>query len=263
MKNVVRVGAVSPSIKGDRFEVMKKYVEGQDLDLIVFPEEFFGTDFVTDKPTYISREEVVREVSALAKDNDVHIVTGFLEAIGDGKFYNEALLFSPEGLVGTHTKTVLTEGEINSGCLAGDKVEVFNTKIGKIAMFICWEVWFPELSRIAALKGAEIICFPTGTDINVKKDKAWLTLWWARAVENDVYVVQSINAKGSITSVIYSPEKILAIGRKEGMITAELDMDRLKKMREGTVKTRIESALLKRRSPFLRKIGETIISNAK
>jgi hypothetical protein len=185
MKKGIRVGAVSPSIKGDRFKVMKKYVERQDLDLIVFPEEFFGTDFVTDKPTYIPLEDVVREV------------------------------------------------------------------------------WFPELSRIAALKGAEIICFPTGTDINVKKDKAWLTLWWARAIENDVYVVQSINAKGSVTSVICSPEKILAIGRKEGMITAELDMDKLKKIREGSVKTRIESALLKRRSPFLRKIGETMISNTR
>lgn len=259
---MVKVGAVSPPIKGDRFEVMRKYVEGQNLDLIVFPEEFFGIDFVTDKPTYISREEVIREVSALAKDNDVHIVAGFLEAIGDGKFYNEALLFPPEGLVGTHIKTVLTESEISSGYLAGNKVEVFNTRIGKIATLICWEVWFPELSRIAALKGAEIICFPTGTDINVKKDKAWLTLWWARAIENDVYVVQSINAKGSVASVICSPEKILAIGRKEGMIIAELNMDRLKKIKEGAVRTRIEPALLKRRSLFLRKIGERMVSNA-
>jgi hypothetical protein len=38
----IKVGAVSPSIKGDRFEVMRRYVEGQDLDLIVFPEEFLG-----------------------------------------------------------------------------------------------------------------------------------------------------------------------------------------------------------------------------
>ena len=257
---IVRVGAVSPSIEGDRFKVMHRYVESRDLDLIVFPEEFFGTDFVTGRPTHVSKAEVVKKVSTLAREYDVYIVTGFWHVLRNGNSYNEALLFSPEGLVGTHIKTVVTEDEMSSGCLPGDKVEVFDTRIGKISMLICWEVWFPELARIAALKGAEIICFPTGEDISVEKDKAWVTLWWTRAIENDVYVVQSINAKGSVASVICGPEKILAISRKEGMITAELDMDRLKKIREGTVETRIEPALLKRRSPFLRKIGDKIMS---
>jgi predicted amidohydrolase len=203
---------------------------------------------------------VVQKVSSLAKENNVHIVTGFLEALRNGKFYNEALLFSPKGFVGAHIKTVPYEDEIASGCLAGDKVEVFDTIIGKISMLICWEVWFPELARIAALKGAEIICFPTGENISLRRDKAWITLWWARAIENNAYVIQSINAKGAVTSVICGPEMILSIGKKEGIITAELDMDRLRKIREGTIETRIEAALLKRRSPFLKKIGNKMIS---
>jgi len=257
----VKVGAVSPSCKGDRFQVMKEYIESKDLDLICFPEEYLGFDFNKWKPTYVSKEEVVTKVSELARKNDVHIVTGFLELIKKRpreKFFNKALLFSPKGLVGTYIKTNPTQGEIEHGQVPGNKVDVFETEIGKIAMLICYEVWFPELSRIAALKGAEIICFPTGIDIG-KEDKTWQTLWWARAIENNAYVVQCINAKNSVISVICGPEKILACSEKEGMITAELDLDRLRKIREGKVETEIEPALLKRRNAFLRKIGKKML----
>lgn len=255
----IKVGAVSPSCYGARFQVMQKYIEGKNLDLIVFPEEYFGTDFVTGEPTYIAKEDVVNNVSKLAKDNDVHIVTGFLEALKNGRFHNEALLFSPEGLVGTYIKTTPYVNELES-LFPGSEVKVFETKIGKISMLICWEVWFPELARIATLKGAEIICFPTGQDISTTNDRAWLTLWQARAIENDVYVIACVNAKGAVTSMICGPEGTLAIGEREGIITAELNMDRLEEIREGTVKTQIEPALVRRRSPFLRKIGDKMLS---
>lgn len=257
----IKVGAVSPSCKGDRFQVMKEYIKGGNLDLVVFPEEYFGNDWYKGEPTYITRKEVVGRVSKMAKENNVHIVTGFLEAFGrgrQGKFWNKALLFSPTGLVGEYVKTTLIEREIEHGQTPGNKVSVFNTEAGKIAMLICWEVWFPELSRIAALEGAEIICFPTGIDIG-KEDKTWQTLWWARAIENNAYVITCVNAKNSVISVICGPEEILACSEREGMITAELNLGRLRKIREGKVETEIEPALLKRRSAFLRKIGKKML----
>ena len=260
----VKAAAVSPPIKGDRLQVMKRCIEEKTLDLAVFPEEYFGYDWYRSQYTYITKEEVVNGVSDIAEQNNLHIVAGFLESTGTSprKFWNKALLFSPSGLVGEYIKTTLGEWDISHGQLPGNKIEVFDTEIGKIAMLICWEVWFPELARIAALKGAEIICFPTGYDIGIE-DKAWQTLWWARAIENNAYVIECVNAKGSVISSIYSPEKILARSREEGVITADLDIEHLRKLREGNIETEIEPALIRRRSTLLKEVGCKMMNASK
>lgn len=129
----IKAAAVSPSIKGDRLQVMKKNIEGKNLDLAVLPEEYFGYDWYRRQPTYITKEKVVNNVSNIAEQNNLHIVTGFLESTGESseKFWNKALLFSPNGLVGEYTKTTLTDWEIKHGQLLGKKIEVFDTKIAR------------------------------------------------------------------------------------------------------------------------------------
>lgn len=254
----IKVGAVSPSPYGDRFRVMGKYVENNCVDLICFPEEFFGYDFINKKPTFVPKIEVVKKVSKLARENNMLIVTGFLESVKNG-FYNKSLLISPTGLLGEYTKINPTKEELKKGHMPGKKIRVFNTKLGKISMLICYEAWFPELARIATYKGAEIICFPTGLDVGGLRDKNWLMLWWARAIENTAYVIGCVNAIGKVSSMICGPEKILALKQKSGVSVAELDLGRLRKIREGKIKANTEMALLKRRTDFLKKLENRMV----
>jgi len=257
----IRVGAVSPPVEGDRFETMRKYIEKKKLDLVCFPEEYFGWDYVKGKPTYIKKREVVERVSEIARQNKTYIITGFLELAKKSpkRFWNETLFFSPEGLIGTHIKIALTPNEIKKGYLAGDKVDVFTTKIGKISPLICYEVWFPEIARIAVLNGAEILSFSSGVNIG-KRDKQWKVLWWSRAIENNAFVIACVNAKDGVTSIICGPEKILACKYREGMAIAELDLSNLRKIREGKSNVKItEIALLNRRGKFLKRIGNRML----
>jgi predicted amidohydrolase len=236
----IRVGVVSTDFVGDRFQIMEDYIKGAELDLICFPEGFFGLrdenlQFI--EPFSIGR--IVEKVSRFSNDYNVHIVTGFLEPIEKDtkRYWNKALLFSPEkGLIGTYTKTTPTPAELKKGIQPGRQIKVFKCKIGKIAMLLCFEVWFPELARIARLKGAEILCFPSAGDIAPMMDR-WETLWKARAIENNVYVLGCLNAEKTAMSMICGPEGVIASSCNKGIIQATLDLDRLKKIRRGELET--------------------------
>ena len=260
----IKAGVVSTSFAGDRFQKMERYVKSEKLDMVCFPEGYFGiTDEQLRHIELFSSPEVVQKVSRLSKDYGVHIVVGFLELARTRpkkRYWNKALLFSPEkGLVGTYTKTTPTPGEIKQGIMAGNQIKVFKTRIGSIAMLICFEVWFPELARIATLRGADIICFPSGGDISRMIDR-WETLWKVRAIENNVYVIGCLNDDKIASSIICGPEGVIASSHSKGMITAILDLQRLNEIRRGEVETETQfvPALLRRRGQFLKEVGRKL-----
>ncbi len=96
----------------------------------------------------------------IAKARDLYIVAGIAERDGD-ELYNSAVVIGPEGYIGTFRKVHLWNEEalyFEPGNLG---FPVFNTPIGRIGTFICYDGWFPESYRLCALQGADIICIPT------------------------------------------------------------------------------------------------------
>ena len=120
----------------------------------------------------------------------------------------------------------------------GDDVTVVDTELGKIGLLICSELWVPELARMEMLLGAEIIICPVNGLHHVQPHETlstWHAICRARAAENLVYVITTQNifvkeAKG--VANIAGPEQMLAQSIKPGILTAELDMDRLRQLRE-------------------------------
>ena len=111
--------------------------------------------------------------------------------------------------------------------------QVVNTRLGKIGMLVCSEVYVPELSRVLALQGADVIVYPAGGAIN-ELLATWRTLLWARAIENLVFTVASQNlyaADEQGVGQIAAPEQILAAAPGEGLLLADLDLDRLEYLR--------------------------------
>ncbi len=95
-----------------------------------------------------------------AKRLDMHIVAGITERDGE-VFYNSAVIVGPSGYVGRYRKVHLW-GEEALYFAPGDLgFPVFDTPVGKIGCQICYDCWFPESFRIAALQGAELLCVPT------------------------------------------------------------------------------------------------------
>ncbi len=109
----------------------------------------------------------------------------------DGKLYNTAFLFTPEGEIHTQDKIHRTRWEKEKwNTDNGDALRVFETPFGKIAILICYDIEFPELARRVAEEGAEIVFVPSCTDDR----QGFLRVRYcchARAIENQIYVAMT------------------------------------------------------------------------
>ncbi|MFV0444445.1 MAG: GNAT family N-acetyltransferase [Planctomycetaceae bacterium] len=124
----------------------------------------------------------------LAVKFDVNIIGGSQFVIEDGYLYNVSYLFRRDGTLGKQDKIHITPSERKWwGVTPGRHVNVFDTDCGVISILICYDIEFPELVRIAAQKGAQIIFVPFNTDTR----SGYLRVRncaLARCVENHVYV---------------------------------------------------------------------------
>lgn len=180
---------------------------GRENDLIVFPELVIQ-GYVREKDynfeiRYCEAAETLpgpttERVAELAKEYDCYAAFGIAEKSNiDGLLYNSIALVGPEGFVGASRKMHLASIE-KDYFLLGEESCVYQTKIGKIGMMICYDLFFPETARILALKGAEIIIHIAaamgggsrgGVGISEDKRRFFDTAGVCRAIENQVHYV--------------------------------------------------------------------------
>ncbi|TFH27921.1 MAG: carbon-nitrogen hydrolase, partial [Myxococcales bacterium] len=125
----------------------------------------------------------------LAVKYNVNIIGGSQFTEENDQLYNIAYLFRRDGTIGKQYKLHITPSERRWwGVIPGDTVEVFDTDRGKISVLICYDIEFPELARVAAAKGAQVIFVPFNTD----QRSGYLRVRYcaqARCIENHVYTV--------------------------------------------------------------------------
>jgi N-carbamoylputrescine amidase len=98
---------------------------------------------------------------AFAKERQVYIV-GCLPEVEGQQLFDTAILVGPEGYIGKYRKTHLWNEEKLFFTPGNLGFPVFDTRIGRIGLLVCWDIWFPEAARIVSQLGADIICIPTG-----------------------------------------------------------------------------------------------------
>ena len=158
---------------------------------------------------------VCRVLSEGAKEHRMYVIAGVAERDGDYVF-NTAALFGRDGeFIGRYRKTHLTFYELEWGVSCGEDYPTFDLDFGRVAIHICNDEWFPEISRLYAHKGVEVLFLPE-----------WGGLphtWRTRAVDNGVYFVASSISQPSM--VIDSSGAILAEVKGDGIACADLDLD--------------------------------------
>lgn len=169
-------------------------------DFVVFPE-LHTTQLLSfmkqTRPGMAARElaeftpQYLDLYTEMAVKYDINVIGGSHFVIEDGYLYNIAYLFRRDGTLGAQEKIHITPSERKWwGVTPGRKVHTFDTDCGRIAILICYDIEFPELVRIAAQKGAQIIFVPFNTDTR----QGYLRVRncaMARCVENHVYVAVS------------------------------------------------------------------------
>lgn len=208
-------------------------------------------DLARHGPTFI---ELMRE---LAQKHGIYLLAGTIPVIDpeDGDLHNEAHFFSPDGKMGTQGKLHMTRFEAEEWFVKSrDRLKVFSTPFGKVAVTICYDVEFPEIARAAAWAGANILLVPSCTDDR----QGYLRVRYcshARAIENQMYVIVS-HTVGSLPMVPavslnygqaailtpsdfpFSRDGILAEGHpnQEMMVIGDLNLETIQQTRTtGTV----------------------------
>ena len=163
--------------------------------LIAFPELSLTGYTVRDRAYELAepvpKGDSVREIERIAKSEDIHIVFGAIErsARTGAVLHNSAVLVGPKGYVGKYQKMYLPTHSVfeeKRYFRPGYQANVFETEVGKIGMIICYDIYFPEVTRLLSLRGANlIICISASPSV---RRGFFETLTAARAIENGVFL---------------------------------------------------------------------------
>jgi len=150
------------------------------VDLALLPEMFNGKD---PKQAEILDGPTGALLAKKARQWRMYVTGSFYEKRGDLVF-NTAPLFDREGrLVGAYSKNQVYEPEEDDGVSPGTELPVFETDFGKVGIMICYDSWFPEVTRLLAYKGAELVLLPNAG--------YFMGLMPARAADNGVWIAVS------------------------------------------------------------------------
>jgi predicted amidohydrolase len=203
-------------------------------DLVLFPEGYPGP------VNPASRYDAFGSLADRAARLGLHVVASRVAPLRRGYAVELHLIDDTGGTVGIYRRTSPRGPYIYRDIDAwsfdyaesGESPRVISTRLGRIGLLVCSELYIPELSRMLALQGADIILYPAGGAIN-ELLPGWRTLVWARAIENLVFTAACQNLYGGEQGVgtIAAPEGVLAASASEGLIVADLDLDRLSYLR--------------------------------
>lgn len=279
-KEVVRIGAVQWQMRpvdsiDDLLRQMEFFIDavaGYKADFALLPE-FFGAPLMAQAkgadPAHAIRllaEHGTRlrdELQRMAVSYNVNIIAGSMPEYGEMELRNVSYLMRRDGTTERQYKLHVTPDEKAIwGMKGGEGLKVFNTDIGRIGILICYDVEFPELSRLLADQDMSILFVPYWTDTR----NAYLRLRHcaqARAIENECYVVIT-GSVGNLPNVEnmdiqYSQAAILtpsdysfphdcvaaeATPNAETVLVADLDLSLLKELHvHGSVRNRLDRRL--------------------
>ncbi|BDR36011.1 bifunctional GNAT family N-acetyltransferase/carbon-nitrogen hydrolase family protein [Photobacterium damselae] len=271
-KTVVRLGVVQWQMRAmlslddllDQAEFFVSSLSNYQADFALFPE-FFSAPLMglkkdqtsVEAVRYLAQfsEEIKNRFSQLAVTYNINIIAGSMPVVEDEHLYNIAYLLHRDGKIDEQCKVHITPHEQKDWVIdGGNKVEVFETDAGKVGILICYDVEFPELGRILAEQGVQILFVPFWTDTKNGYLRVRICAQ-ARAIENECYVaiggsvgnlprVDNVDIQYA-QSAVFSPSDIYfphdaviteASPNTEMIIFADVDLDKLKSLnREGSV----------------------------
>lgn len=230
-----------------------------NADIVILPEMFNcpyqNKYFPIFAETY--PDKTTNALKNSAKKNSIYLVGGSIPELENGKIYNTSFVFNRNGnLIGKHQKMHLFDIDIKNGVSfkesdtlsAGKNFTIVDTEFGKIGIAICYDIRFPELSRIMSLEGAELIILPAAFNMTTGPAH-WELSIRMRALDNQVYFVGAAPARDNSASYVAFGNSmvsdpwgniIAAADEKECILYADIDKSIIDK-------TRNELPLLKHR----------------
>lgn len=219
----------------ENFKIVRdlvKKAKDKGAEIICLPELFStGVTLNSEKFSEKIGEKTCEFLSKQAKDNKVYILGSFIEKDDRIMPKNTSVIYDGTGsFVCKYNKNhVFTFGNEDKAYSKGDDITFFKIGNFNFCPFICYDLRFPEIFRIASKKGVDV--FIISANWPIPREDHWLTLLKARAIENQAYVI-GVNICGKVSnlnffgsSVIISPkgEIIAKASDKEEILIGEID----------------------------------------
>jgi len=204
-KKIIRLGLIQWQMRPykntdelmQQAEFFVDAVSGYRSDFALFPE-FFNAPLMAEN-NHLQESEAIRELakhteglvkkfSELAISYNINIITGSMPEVVESKLYNAGYLCKRDGSVERFEKLHVTPDEAKVwGMQGGSEIRSFETDCGKIGVLICYDIEFPEVSRLLADEGVDLVFVPFLTDTQNGYSRV-RNCARARAIENECYV---------------------------------------------------------------------------
>lgn len=269
---MLKIALVQQAYKGSKKKTIKKTLEmikkakqkGAQLVLLqeLHQDRYFCIN--EDIKNFDKADNFEKDVefwSSVAKKYKIVLVTSLFEKRTAGIYHNTAVVFEKDGLVagryrkmhipddpGFYEKFYFTEGDLG--------YEPIQTSVGKLGVLLCWDQWYPEAARIMALKGADMLIYPTAIgwfDEDSKKEKnrqlkSWITVQQGHAIANGLPLIainrvgKEIDNKKQILGIRFWGNSFVvgadgelatqASSNKEKVIICKIDLKKSEKIRK-------------------------------
>ena len=276
----IKIAAIQMSTVADKMEnvrTVKTYLEkikDENPDFVILPEMFCCPYQTENFPIYAEKEgePVWQQLSGYAKQYGIYLIGGSMpEKDAEGNVYNTSYIFDREGKqIGKHRKVHLFDIDVKGGqtfkesdtLTAGDSDTVFDTEFGKIGVMLCFDIRFPELSRMMVNDGAKVIFVPAAFNMTTGPAH-WELSFRTRALDNQIYMVGCAPARDVSAGYISWGHSIVTdpwgrvtdmLDEKKGILLAELDMDYEEQVRE-------ELPLLKSRRKDIYQLSQNLFNS--
>ena len=275
----IKIAAIQMSTVADKMEnvrTVKTYLEkikDENPDFVILPEMFCCPYQTENFPIYAEKEGgPVWQLSGYAKQYGIYLIGGSMpEKDAEGNVYNTSYIFDREGKqIGKHRKVHLFDIDVKGGqtfkesdtLTAGDSDTVFDTEFGKIGVMLCFDIRFPELSRMMVNDGVKVIFVPAAFNMTTGPAH-WELSFRTRALDNQIYMVGCAPARDVSAGYISWGHSIVTdpwgrvtgmLDENEGILLAELDMDYEEQVRE-------ELPLLKSRRKDIYQLSQNLFNS--
>lgn len=208
----VRLAQIQAPVSADKMEniaaagQVMETLSGRGIDLVTLPEMFCCPYHVDNFPVYAEEEggPAWQACSELARRFGVYLSAGSMpERDADGRIFNTAYVFDRKGQqIARHRKVHLFDIDVRGGqkfkesdtLSPGDAVTVFETEFGTVGLCICYDFRFPEMGRLMALSGAQIVLVPAAFNMTTGP-LHWELMFCSQAMYNQFFAVGTAPAR--------------------------------------------------------------------
>jgi predicted amidohydrolase len=244
-----------PVEKNDTIALLERTISEiapRKVDFITLSEMFCCPYQVENFPCYAEEEQGLmwKACSGLAREHRVYLSAGSMpERDQSGRVYNTAYVFDRSGRqIARHRKMHLFDIDVKGGqrfkesetLSAGNAVTTFETEFGTFGLCVCYDFRFPELGRLMALRGAQVILVPAAFNMTTGPAH-WETMFRSQALNNQVFAIGTAPARDETASYTSWGHSIVAdpwgqvasqMDEKQGVRITDLDLDRVREVRE-------------------------------